>query len=159
MVELLVVIGIAGLLLGAALPAMHRYTGTAKLMGAADQISGSLKLARQRAVSTNGFVVVQFDVTNNKWYLFDDLNDNGSRDGDETMAGPFELDKGVDLVEVGFQNARVRFGSSGSASGQISAEGGGVVIVNTRRAAQRIDIASATGLIYVSEVYAYTESY
>lgn len=159
MIELLVVIAIAGILLGAALPAMHRYTGTAKLLGASDEIAGTLKMARQRAVATNGFVVVQFDINNERYYLFDDENQNGSRDGDETMAGPYTLSKGVDLVQVGFQNSRVQFGSSGAASGQSGADGGGVVIVNSRRAAQRIDITPATGLIYVSEIFNYAERY
>jgi prepilin-type N-terminal cleavage/methylation domain-containing protein len=154
MIELLVVIAIAAILLGAALPAMHKYTGTAKLLGTSDEIASTLKLARQRAVSTDGFVVVQFDVNNDRYYLFDDLNQNGSRDGDETMAGPYKISSGVDLVEVDFRNNRVRFGASGAAS-----EAGGVVVMNSRRAAQRIDVASATGLIYVSEIYNYVEHY
>ncbi|MFH1221392.1 MAG: GspH/FimT family pseudopilin [Candidatus Eisenbacteria bacterium] len=152
MIELLVVIGIAGILLAAALPAMRNYTGTARLTGAADEVASTLKLARQRAVATNGHVVVQFDTGTSSFYLFDDKDQSGSRDGNETMAGPYDVTKGVALAEVGFADERVTFDARGSAS-----ESEAVILVNNGQAAQRVDVTAATGLIYVSGIYEYTE--
>jgi type II secretion system protein H len=128
MIELLVVVVIITILLAAGLPAMQKYTGTAKLKQAADEISSTLKLARQRAVAITGTVVVQFDKHNSRFYLFDDKNENGARDGNETMAGPYDVPKGVALVEVGFANSRVAFGPLGGAS-----ESKAVVLVNGHR--------------------------
>lgn len=151
MIELLVVIVIATILLGAALPAMQKHTGTSKLIQATDEVASSLKLARQRAVSTGSRVVVQFDRTNSRFYLFDDPNESNTRDGNETMSGPFSMPKGVAMAEVGFANSRVIFGALGAAS-----ESKGVILVNTRQDAQRVDVTAATGLVYVSGIYQYT---
>lgn len=150
MIELLVVIVIATILLGAALPAMQKHTGTAKLIQATDEVASSLKLARQRAVSVGSRVVVQFDRTNSRFYLFDDPNESNTRDGNETMSGPFGMPKGVAMAEVGFANSRVVFGALGAAS-----ESEGVVLVNSRQDAQRVDVTAATGLVYVSGIYQY----
>ena len=150
MIELLVVIVIATILLGAALPAMQKHTGTSKLIQATDEVASSLKLARQRAVATSGRVVVQFDRTNSRFYLFDDPNESNTRDGNETMSGPFDMPKGVDLAEVGFANGRVIFFPLGRAS-----ESEAVVLVNRRQDAQRVDVTAATGLVYVSGIYRY----
>ena len=152
MIELLVVVAIIGILVAAALPAMQKYTGTAKLTGATDEVVNTLKLARQRAVAINGHVVVQFDLRNSRFYLFDDKNQNGLRDGNETMAGPYNVTKGVALAEVGFTQKRVTFDARGSAS-----ESEAVTLVNARQAAQRVDVTAATGLIYVSGIYEYEE--
>lgn len=152
MIELLVVIVIATILLGAALPAMQKHTGTSRLIQATDEVASSLKLARQRAVTTNGRVVVQFDLRNARFYLFDDPNKNEIRDGNETMSGPFTMPRGVAMAEVGFANNRVVFGALGGAS-----ESERVVLVNGRQDAQRVDVTAATGLVYVSGIYRYEE--
>ncbi|MFZ1946760.1 MAG: GspH/FimT family pseudopilin [bacterium] len=149
-IELLVVVVIITILLAAGLPAMQKHTGLSKLKQATDEVSSSLKLARQRAVATTGTVVVQFDKRNSRFYLFDDENGSGARDGNETMAGPYDIPKGVALAEVGFANSRVAFGPLGGAS-----ESEAVVLVNARADAQRVDVTSATGLIYVSDIYQY----
>jgi prepilin-type N-terminal cleavage/methylation domain-containing protein len=149
-IELLVVVVIVTVLLAAGLPAMQKHTGTSKLIQATDEVSSTLKLARQRAVATSGTVVVQFDKRESRFYLFDDENGNGARDGNETMAGPYNVPKGVALAEVGFANSRVAFGPLGGAS-----ESKAVVLVNARADAQRVDVTGATGLIYVSGIYQY----
>jgi Tfp pilus assembly protein FimT len=148
----LVVIVIMGILLAAALPAMRTYTGTAKLKQAVDEVSSTLKLARQRAVATNGHVVVQFDTHNSNYYLFDDNNGNGVRDGSETMSGPYDIPKGIAMAQCGFAQRRVTFAPQGSAS-----ESQAVVLVNAKANAQRVDVSGATGLVYVSDVYHYAE--
>jgi len=152
MIELLVVIAIAGILLAAALPAMQSHTGTQKLKQATDEVANTLKLARQRAVATNGAVVVQFDSDNSEFFLFDDRNENGQHDNDETMAGPYEIPTGVALADVGFADGKVTFAAAGSAS-----ETEAVVLLGLKQNAQRVDVTAATGLIYVSEIYHYVE--
>ena len=156
MIELLVVVAIMGILIAAALPAMQKQTGTAKLKQATDEVSNTLKLARQRAVATNGDVVVQFDLgtpsRSGNFYLFDDKDADGVRDDSETMAGPYDVPKGVAMAEVGFANRRVTFEATGSAS-----ESEAVILVNARQDAQRVDVTAPTGLIYVSDIYHYVE--
>jgi len=152
MIELLVVIVIAGILLGAALPAMQKHTGTAKLKQGTDEVASTLKLARQRAVAMNGRVVVQFGRTDSKYwfYLFDDPNESNTRDGNETMSGPFDVPKGIALARIGFDHSRVAFGPRGGAS-----ESQTVVLVNGRSDAQTVGVTGATGLVYVSAIHKY----
>jgi type II secretion system protein H len=152
MIELLVVIVIMGVLLAAALPSMRSHTGTIKLKEAADEVAGTLKLARQRAVATNGDVVVQFGAGSSNYYLFDDGNGNGVRDGSETMSGPYDIPKGIALAQCGFSQRRVTFAAQGSAS-----ESQAVIFVNAQANAQRVDVSAGTGLVYVSDMYHYTE--
>lgn len=153
MIELLVVVGVLGIIVAAGLPAMTRHTGTNKLKQAADEVSGSLKMARQRAVATSGSVVVQFESGYARLYIFDDPNENGVHDDGETMAGPYEMPKGVDLATVGFADERVTFGPRGAAS-----ESQSVVVRNGAAIAQTVSVTAATGLIYVSDVHQFTES-
>jgi type IV fimbrial biogenesis protein FimT len=148
LIELLVTIGIMSILLAAGLPAMLKHTGTIKLKKATDEVVGTLKLARQRAVATSSSVVVQFDLEDANFYVFDDLNENGVRDDGETMAGPYGIPNGIALAEVGFASDRVTFGPRGSAS-----ESQAVVLRNAGSNAQRVDVIAASGLIYVSEIY------
>jgi len=153
MIELLVVVGIIGIVMAAGLPAMQKHTGTAKLKQATDEVSGSMKLARQRAVATSGNVVVQFEPDNSRLYLFDDLNGNGVREEGETMSGPFDMPKGVDLATVGFADERVTFGPRGAAS-----ESQSVVLRNASANAQTVSVTAATGLVYVSDIHRFEDA-
>jgi prepilin-type N-terminal cleavage/methylation domain-containing protein len=146
--ELLVTIGIMGIILAAGMPAMLKHTAMTNLTKTTDEVVSTLKLARQRAVATGGDVVVQFDINGANFYAFDDPNGNGERDDGETMAGPYAMPNGIALASVGFANERVTFGPRGAAS-----ETQAVVIRNTVSNAQRVNVVAASGLIYVSEIY------
>jgi prepilin-type N-terminal cleavage/methylation domain-containing protein len=152
MVELLVVMGVITIMLAAGVPAMNKHTGTAKLRQAVEEVSGSMKLARQRAVATSGNVVIQFEPGNGRFYMFDDLNEDGLRDEDETMAGPYCVPHGVDLASVGFTDEQVTFGPRGAAS-----ESESVVLRNSASNAQTVSVTAATGLVYVSDIYRFEE--
>jgi hypothetical protein len=92
--------------------------------------------------------VVQFDLDEADFYIFDDPNENGVRDDAETMAGPYCIPNGVALASVGFANARVAFGPGGAAS-----ESQSVILSNASANAQRVEVIAASGLVYVSQIY------
>jgi type II secretion system protein H len=150
--ELLVVIIIGGILIAASIPALKQHTQTARLKQASDEVAGTLKLARQRAVATGNPVVVVFDMANNNFLLYEDEDEDGTQDSGETQSGPYDVPNSVLLGAVRFSNAEVTFSARGSAS-----ETGSVVLMNSRMKVQRIDVSAPTGLVYVSDILSYEE--
>jgi type II secretion system protein H len=149
-IELMVVVVIMTIVLAASIPALKQHTETVNLTKGSRELESSLKLARTRSVSTNNPVVVVFDIDAGTYLLFEDADDDGTRDAGETGSGPFEVPKKVAIGSVSFARNTVTFNPTGAAS-----ETGSVVLVNTRSLAQRIDLTAATGLTYVSDVFQY----
>ena len=151
-VELLVLVIITGGVLAAWLPAFRGHTQSANLESASEAVAGTLKLARQRSVATSNDVVVVFDAANGTFYMFEDSDGDGVHDKGETKSGSYSVPRRVTMGAVSFANDQVTFSPLGSAS-----ETGSVVLVNSQDRAKRIDLTAATGVVYVSEVYAYRE--
>jgi Tfp pilus assembly protein FimT len=151
-IELLVVVVIMTGMLAASIPALRQHTETVNLTKASDAIAGSLKLARQRAVATTHDVVVTFDSVNGTYYMFEDADGDGNHDAGETRSGTYDVPRKVTMGRVSFSGSKVTFNALGAAS-----ETGAVVLVNTRDLAKRIDVTAPTGLVYVSDIYAYEE--
>jgi prepilin-type N-terminal cleavage/methylation domain-containing protein len=150
LIELLVVVAIMTALLAASIPSLRQHTETVNLMKGSEAVSGTLKLARQRAVATSNDVVVVFDSVNGTYYLYEDVDGDGTYDVGETRSGTYDVPRRVTIDDVTFASDKVTFSPSGAAS-----ETGSVVLVNTRDLARRIDLTAATGLVYVTDVYAF----
>lgn len=149
-IELMVVVIIMTAVLAASIPALRSHGESIDLRRAADDVAGTLKMARHRAVATNRPVIVVFDGNTGTFYAFEDSDDDGVYDTGETRSGTYSTSKKVDIASIGFTNNVVTFNPNGSAS-----ESGAVVVVNTKQRALRVDLTAATGLVYVSDVYAY----
>ena len=152
-IELMVVIVITTLILVVAMPPIKRHARTMSLRKGSEMIAGTLRLARQRAVATDKDVVVVFDSSNGTFLLFEDADGDGSQGSGETVAGPYDVPDKITIGDVSFSSETVTFHPRGSAS-----QTGAVVLVNNlERLAQRVDLTAATGLVYVSDIYAYEE--
>jgi hypothetical protein len=97
-------------------------------------------------------VVVQFEPGNGRFYVFDDLDEDGVRGEGERMAGPYCMPSGVDLAAVGFTDERVTFGPRGAASESESVE-----LRNAGANAQTVSVTAATGLVYISDIHQFEE--
>jgi type II secretion system protein H len=149
-IELMVVVVIMTAVLAASIPALRQHTDTVNLMRAANDIAGTLKLARHRAVATNRDVIVIFDTSLSTFYAFEDADGSGSYNVGETRTGTYGVPKKVAMNSISFAADQVTFNPRGTAS-----ESGNVVLVNTHSKALRIDLTAATGLVYVSSIYEY----
>ncbi|MFH1311772.1 MAG: GspH/FimT family pseudopilin [Candidatus Eisenbacteria bacterium] len=150
LIELLVVVAIMTGLLAASIPSLRSHTESINLIKASQSVAGTMKLARQRAVTTLNDVVVIFDTSAGTYYVFEDVDKDGVYDTGETRSGTYKIPNRVGIEDVSFTNDKVTFNARGAAS-----ETGAVILLNTRDRAKRIDLTAATGLVYVSDVYAY----
>jgi prepilin-type N-terminal cleavage/methylation domain-containing protein len=149
-IELMVVVVIMTAVLAASIPALRQHTDTINLKKASDDIAGTLKLARHRAVATDTDVVVVFDSAAGTFYAFEDADGDGTYDNGETRTGTYSVPNKVTINSVSFTSEKVTFAPRGSAG-----ETGNVELVNTRSKAIRVDLTAATGLVYISDIYAY----
>lgn len=107
LVELLVVLALAGLLLSIATPAFTALVAAQRSSAASNAIIGAVRLARAAAISHRRAVVLcpaagqhcggHADWPGGAWIFADD-NGNGERDADETVYGrlpPFERGAGL----------------------------------------------------------------
>lgn len=150
LIELLVVVAIMTGLLAASIPSLRSHTESVNLVKGSQAVAGTMKLARQRAVATLNDVVMVFDIAGGTYYVFEDADGDGAYDTGETRSGTYEIPNRVSIESTSFTNDKVTFNALGAAS-----ETGAVVLLNTRDRAKRIDLTAATGLVYVSDVYAY----
>ena len=120
-IELIVVIAIASIISGIAVPVYFKIKPSMQINGAARQIMGDLMWARMKAVSENNDFVVTFgstksDLSNNSYSIYDDNDGDYSVNGVE--AG--ELIKTVVIPNIyegigyGGTNTVVTFNSGGA---------------------------------------------
>lgn len=84
LVELLMVVGLIGIVSAIAVPALMAEMPTYRLNGAARQVMSDLLAARMQAVSQNNQFVVTFDADNHRYTILDDDDGNGNADAGET---------------------------------------------------------------------------
>lgn len=95
LVEIMVVLAIASILLGAGIPAFIHLVRSVKLSTATNDLLGSILLARSEAAkrharavvckSTDGASCAQAGGWEQGWIVFHDANNNGTTDPDETI--------------------------------------------------------------------------
>jgi type IV fimbrial biogenesis protein FimT len=139
LVELLVVLAISAILLGAAVPSFNGLVRSTKLSSAANDLFGSLLLARSEAVMRNARVAVcrsadGASCSNNGgweqgWIVFHDANNNGWREAGElvvtrSQAMPADLRLSGNLNVARYvsyaPNGEARLASGGFQAGTIT---------------------------------------
>lgn len=74
LLEVIVVVGIIGVMAAIAIPAINNWRPNNQLKGAARDVYSVMQKARMLAVKTNSNTAVVFDTTNNSYDLCDDWN-------------------------------------------------------------------------------------
>jgi prepilin-type N-terminal cleavage/methylation domain-containing protein len=146
LVEMAVVIILLGITLMASIPAFSRLMQSNSLQNAANQFSGHMRLARQRAVATGVPYIVDWDSTETYLLVRDD-NGNDIPDDGEPADGPFTLPKRIHLensVDDAFTSSLVTFTRDGSAS-----ESGTLVLSNDRGHALNLILLAPTGQVRI----------
>jgi len=81
LIELIVVVGIIGILAAVAAPPLRAYLRSATLRGAANQVAGEIQAARLRAISKNVSLGVVFHTLSNNTYQVITEDDQDRTDG------------------------------------------------------------------------------
>jgi len=144
-IELMVVAVIMAIIVAISIPSLRSHTASVNLTKGASKVAASLKLARTRAVATNAPVIVEFDGDAGSYFLYQDDDEDGTCDANETCAGPYEMPNNTSINSA---NNEIIFSPTGSAS-----ETGNVVVASCDDLAKRVDVTAPTGLVYVSDIY------
>ena len=94
-IELMVVLAVALIVMGVALPNMMSWLPTYRLSAGARQLAGDLQLARMKAISQNTKYRLSFGVLPSTSYTFE--KDDG---GFATESGPFSLPDGIEVTMI-----------------------------------------------------------
>ena len=84
LLEMLTVLAIMGILSAIAYPNLKTYMAGRRLNGAVRQVFGDLMAARQRAITENRSIGVEF-TSDHVYIIFADTNNSGTRDGAEAL--------------------------------------------------------------------------
>jgi prepilin-type N-terminal cleavage/methylation domain-containing protein len=143
-VEMVVVLTIVGLVLGASWGNLRDLMEQQRVAGAANQIATHLRLARERAVAEGNNFIVTFRTAQNNYQVWDD-------EGSDSMLGPDDLRRTHEMpVRVTLSNPsffganRVIFRPDGTTDASGSVE----LISGTSN--RRIDVLASTGKVTVS---------
>jgi len=150
LVELMVGIVVAGIVLAATLPGFVHFSRSLTQKAARDQVEGSLRLARQQAVTSHRPIVVAFgdgSVTSGitTYSLHTDTNGDRVKQIGEPWRS-LTLPNGTQLVSVSLSPVdSLIFDSSGSLAPSVT---GGSVVVGGQNGDRDTLLVSATGLVY-----------
>ena len=114
LLEMLAVLGITLLVCAASFPQLNRYRHAYRLDSAVQTLASNLEIARYSAISKNVAVVVNFDVSQSSYQLFEDRNGNGARESGEFLLGSFGLP-----IQVQFRGSGL-LGPPSSPSGPVT---------------------------------------
>ncbi len=115
-VELVVTIGIVGILTVAAIPNFLIWRANSKLTGTSHNLRGDLEKARLKAIRENARVAVVFTANGYTIFIDNGANpDNWNREADETLVRSRQMVPGItiDLAATTFVNDRTRFNGRG----------------------------------------------
>jgi Tfp pilus assembly protein FimT len=107
---------VSGLVLAAALPAFRSIHDGYRHRNSIMEITTRMFLTRQMAVREKTPFVVNLDVPNSWFWIFQDRNGNGNLDAGEDTLGPYLMEEGVQLQNISWANGQVTFFPNGSAS-------------------------------------------
>ncbi len=76
LMELMIVLVVAGLILGFGLPSYHHYMESQALVGTSQNLVQSVQLQRSRAMATGQTVTMNFDTTGGRWFTLQGSKSN-----------------------------------------------------------------------------------
>jgi len=144
LVELMFVILIFGLTMLVSIPGFGRFLQTWKLNGEVDTMASTMRTARSAAIMRNTDAVFQFDVNQQTYFYYEDLDRNGSRDKGEYRSATHTLSPGVIFRGHTLNSTSITFGPRGNAS-----EDGDITLQNGLNRTRRINLFGGTGNISV----------
>lgn len=144
MVEVMVATVVVGVSLAAGVPAFTRFTQTARLNGAAEQMAGHFRLARQKAVSEGTpYIFMWWQST--YYYVIKDNDRNGFYTSGEPYTGPHWLPTGVStLGATGFTSPYMSISPNGSCN-----QSGSFTLRNARGNTLRLTLLGPTGQVEI----------
>lgn len=153
-VEMLIVIGLVGLLVAIGIPALDVWLERYRVRTAAQQIGANLQLQRMRAVSRNRQFSIAFDQAGGTYTLFDGRPDTGT-----PIGVPYELPFGVtfsdagDPITLSFEGNDdwAVFHPDGSMNDRL-AVGDNITLTNSMGERFRASINRVTGRVEITEV-------
>jgi len=141
LLELMIVIAIAGILAALAVPGWLAWRATAKINGAATNLRGDLEMAKMRAIKENASVATLFTTSGYTIFIDNGANpDNWTREADEILLRNRQLVAGV-TASTNFGSDRTRFNGRGRP------EGLGTVVLTDSSGNQRQIVLSIVGRI------------
>ena len=117
LLELMIVIAIAGILAVIAIPNWFTWRATAKINGAATNLRGDLEMAKMRAIKENTRVVVLFEADRYRIFIDDYFGTGGTPwdydPGNETLLRNREFPPGVTANDIDFSSEETGFNGRG----------------------------------------------
>jgi type II secretory pathway pseudopilin PulG len=129
LIEMMLIVGIAAVLTGAALPAAGAGMSVLSVVSAGQQVARTIRLARARAIGRNTDVVVHFDLSEQLFMI-------GAADGDEPE-GLGRLPRGVTLERA----PDIRFNALGRPAAPVT------ISLTNREGFVRTIVVSASGRV------------
>ncbi len=125
--ELAVMLVVFGLVLAASLPSLRSIREGYTHRNAVDSIKTRLVMTRGLAVSSKIPHVVTVDPATSRLNVFEDKDEDGIFDAGERQYGPYEVDPGVNLVNLDWDQNQITFRPDGTASktGSLQVQNGG----------------------------------
>lgn len=136
LIELMIAVGLTGLLLSLAVPALDQFTTSARSTGAVNDFVSSLHVARSTAVTTNfrttvcasaGGANCEAVSWDQGWIVFTDRDSDQAVDNDETIVSTSDGIDGLSILSGEFgqflmyrPNGRVMTSSANGNSGQFT---------------------------------------
>jgi Tfp pilus assembly protein FimT len=114
--ELIVGIGIVGLVLAASLPGFRSMLEGYRHGNSVSQVTSRLFMVRQMAVRDKVPFVVTLDAVNDRMGVFEDADGDGVFDAGEETHRPYVMDQDVGLQNVSWAGNQLTFFPNGSAS-------------------------------------------
>ncbi|MFH0778631.1 MAG: GspH/FimT family pseudopilin [Candidatus Eisenbacteria bacterium] len=147
LVELMVGLVIFGILVAVSLPAFRKYMSTQQVEGAANRMSGNLRLARQRAATEGNSYRITFDAAAQTYAILDDDNNNGLTDTGETVLGPINIPAELTVTNgplVPFPGDTLVFYPNGRANVT-----GSLTLANSKGHSRMVFVVQSTGAVAV----------
>jgi prepilin-type N-terminal cleavage/methylation domain-containing protein len=144
LVELMVVIGIIGLIAAMSVPNFNRYLNNWRLNGEAQQFASTLRKARSIAVMKNIDVIFTFDRVNDTYWFFEDADGDGNLDANELQSGTYEMSPRVTIAAYTLSSQTLTFGGKGN-----TRESGTITLRNVDNKIKGVRIYGGTGNISV----------
>lgn len=147
LMELMVVVVIAGIVAAISLPGLNRLLRSLDLNGQVQSTATMLRVVRQRAITEDNNYRAYWNSETNSYGWWDDDDNDGTRDLTEKYKSPVPVADWITVVNSGtnpFASDTLTFVPNGSAS-----ESGTRVYTNTDGYSRSLSVVRPTGMVTV----------